>query len=603
MLTHDIVPTHLVISAMRDSGYKNAAYAIAELMDNSIQAGATQVELLCGERWEVVKQRQRNRINTLAVLDNGNGMNGDVLRIALQFGNGTRLDPENQTGIGRFGMGLPNSSISQARRVDVWSWQDGPENALHTYIDIDEIKDYGLREVPDPQCEAIPDVWLKTGTAFEKTGTLVVWSRIDRSIWRTASAIINNSSMLMGRMYRYFLVDGRVRIRMGSFDCEAHIPTVTWQEVLPTDPLYLLDHTSCPSPFNETSMFTFWGDPMEFKVRFRGETHSVWVKFSVAKEEARQTDNAGLTPHGRHAKENVGVSIVRADRELELDTSWINSYDPRERWWGAEVSFTPALDELFGVTNNKQAARNFSQMAKEDVEQLMKDHDSFTAAREDLEAEEDPRMTLAEIVVHLQKNIRQMRELIQNQTRGFRTAATRHEESRAEKKSTEVTRRRIEEGHSRQGTSDIQEAQQTPEERKVQIVEKLVEQGVAQTQAEQIASQTVGRGFKYAKAVANLESPVFFDVTSRGGSIIVSLNANHPAYPQLVELLENPVEGADYEELKTRLIRAREGFELLFFAWARYEDEQINPAARARAQDARIDWGRIARDFLTEDAE
>lgn len=46
MANHDIVPAHLVVKAMRDSGYKNAAYAIAELMDNSIQAGATKVELL-----------------------------------------------------------------------------------------------------------------------------------------------------------------------------------------------------------------------------------------------------------------------------------------------------------------------------------------------------------------------------------------------------------------------------------------------------------------------------------------------------------------------------------------------------------------------------
>jgi hypothetical protein len=43
---HDIVLAHLAVQAMRDNGYKNAAYVIAELMDNSIQAGATQVELL-----------------------------------------------------------------------------------------------------------------------------------------------------------------------------------------------------------------------------------------------------------------------------------------------------------------------------------------------------------------------------------------------------------------------------------------------------------------------------------------------------------------------------------------------------------------------------
>ena len=46
---HDIVPAHLAVQAMRDNGYKNAAYAIVKLIDNAIQAGASEVELLCGD--------------------------------------------------------------------------------------------------------------------------------------------------------------------------------------------------------------------------------------------------------------------------------------------------------------------------------------------------------------------------------------------------------------------------------------------------------------------------------------------------------------------------------------------------------------------------
>ena len=39
-----------------------------------------------------------------------------------------------------------------------------------------------------------------------------------------------------------------------------------------------------------------------------------------------------------------------------LDDGWCIGYDPRERWWGAEIEFPPTLDEVFGVPNNKQAA-------------------------------------------------------------------------------------------------------------------------------------------------------------------------------------------------------------------------------------------------------
>ena len=41
----EIVPAHLAVKAMRDNGYKNAAYAVAELMDNSIQAGARRADV------------------------------------------------------------------------------------------------------------------------------------------------------------------------------------------------------------------------------------------------------------------------------------------------------------------------------------------------------------------------------------------------------------------------------------------------------------------------------------------------------------------------------------------------------------------------------
>src|SRR3954447_26176310 len=96
---YDIVPTSLAVRAMRDNGYENTAYAVAELMDNSIQAGASVVELLCADQEILVDQRARRRLNHVGVLDNGSGMNADTLQIALQFGNGSRLEEGKQHGM------------------------------------------------------------------------------------------------------------------------------------------------------------------------------------------------------------------------------------------------------------------------------------------------------------------------------------------------------------------------------------------------------------------------------------------------------------------------------------------------------------------------
>ena len=152
-LDGEIIPPELAVRAMRDSGYRNTAYALAELIDNSIQANARNIDVICIERKELVNERESRRISAIGVIDNGDGMQSEVLRLALQFGNGTHL--KDRAGIGRFGMGLPNSSISQCRKVEVWTWQNGPDNAFYTYLDVDEIESGHLFSVPKPDAKAV----------------------------------------------------------------------------------------------------------------------------------------------------------------------------------------------------------------------------------------------------------------------------------------------------------------------------------------------------------------------------------------------------------------------------------------------------------------
>jgi hypothetical protein len=596
MAKHDIVPTHLVVKAMRDNGYKNAAYAVAELMDNSIQAGASLVELLCREESQMLQQRRRSRIKEIAVLDNGKGMDAETLRMALQFGNGTHLELDNQEGIGRFGMGLPNSSISQCRRVDVWSWQDGYEDALHTYIDIDEIQNGGLSEVPEPAPKPIPAIWSNVGTGFSNSGTLVVWSNIDRCLWRTAGSVIANSEMLIGRMYRYFLDEESVKIRLVSFEGKENPNGVEEHFAVANDPMYLMEKTSCPPPFDEEPMFEAWGEPTTFQIRFRDIVYPVNVRFSIAKQKARVgwTNAAGNYPHGKHAAKNVGVSIVRAKRELDLDLSWSNPSDPRERWWGAEVSFPPALDDLFGVTNNKQAARNLSELAKVDLESLLEENQSLEAMMEEMSADEDPQLPLLRVAHHIRKNITSMGTIIKAQTEKPKNK-TRHDTTGVEQKGTDIIRERQKEGY--EGESDTQE-NIPPEQRKEEIQRELIDEGVATKTAEALAAKTVSENLKFTFADANITTPAFFDVKSRGGAMIISLNVNHPAYTHLIEVLDDEIEGITEEQLHSKLSRAREGLKLLLMAWARYEDELPDGPRRVRASEARWDWGRLARIFL-----
>jgi len=590
---HNIVPAHLAVKAMRDNGYKNAAYAIAELMDNAIQAGASNVELLCGEREVQLEQRSSSRIHRIAVLDNGSGMDERVLRLALQFGNGTHLDPEDQEGIGKFGMGLPSSSMSQCRQVDVWSWQDGVENALYTHLDLDAILDQEMQSVPAPMSRPIPKRWRQVGNTFGESGTLVVWSELDRVMWKTARAIIRNSERLIGRIYRRFLADGRAQIRMHSFDLdhpERDDGIDKYAQV--NDPLYLMEDTSCP--FEEEPMFEQWGSSHTIPISHEGEEHEVEVTFSVAKEEARSMPQAGAKEHGRHAAKNVGISVIRAGRELEMEDSWVTQYDPRERWWGVEVEFPPALDEIFGVSNNKQAARNFHQL---DEDALRQDGETNQQLKERLIEENDPSGPLLEVSKTIDRNLNVLREHIKGQREGTRGAKKRHEESEAEELATDKTRERQEEGH--EGESDEEEETLSEEERKEEVQKGLEESGLPEDTAEGLAAHVVESGLKYTFSETNLPtSAPIFSVKRKGGVIIINLNTKHPGYDSLIAALDEE-EDEDEDDLRDRLSQARKSLRLLLLAWARYEDEQQGEK-RERVQDTRNDWGRLARQFMRE---
>jgi hypothetical protein len=97
---------------------------------------------------------------------------------------------------------------------------------------------------------------------------------------------------------------------------------------------------------------------------------------------------------------------------------------------------------------------------------------------------------------------------------------------------------------------------------------------------------------------------MLFGVESRAGVIFVNLNVDHPAYKFLVSTLSEPVseEGAEptVEDLIQKVEEAKTALELMFFSWARMEDEaKVNSASLASTlDDVRVDWGRMAHFFI-----
>lgn len=598
----EIIPLRLAITAMRDSGYKNTAYALAELIDNAIQADASMVEVLCLERRELVSTRERRRLYSMAVLDNGSGMDASTLRKALQFGNGTRLD--DRSGIGRFGMGLPNASISQTRRVDVWSWQNGPDNSLHTYIDLGEIGKGTMRDVPEPEHDPVPDDWRDLSHGLGHSGTLVVWSDLDldRLTWKSASHTLHNTERVVGRIYRRFIMDGTVTIRLFAREDGRDEPLHDRSAVF-DDPLYLTPSPAMPEPFNKKPMFEHvFDDPQE--IEHDGKVHTVMVRYSVASPDTvteAGTQDRGQTKYGRHAAGNIGVSVLRAGREIMLDQGWCIGYDPRERWWGAEVEFPPALDELFGVTNNKQAATHFSELATTEWEHLAEEGEEFIDVVNRLKEDGDPRGWLLTLADSIKRNLDQLRKAIKAQGAGRRsTRRTRHDQA------DDVTRA-VNKGwkeRSKERPIEGEDQPTTPDDLE-EIRSDLTEnKHYSETDADDLVSLIQEAKLRIVFLEADFTNAFeLFNVETKGNITEVTFNRLHPAFDDIfgtVATADEDVTGLSKEEIHERLMRAVNATKITFAAWARYEREA--GVGRASAlQKVRFDWGQIAAKFLQPD--
>ena len=627
-LEFSIVDTRMTVEAMRDSGYKSTTHALAELIDNSIESGATVVEIFGVSRRD--SHTGRFTLKELAVLDNGDGMDENTLRGSLRYGHGTR---QQRQGIGRFGLGLPNSSMSQARRVDVWSWQSGATNAFHAQLSIDDVE-LGAREILEPELRPIPEVYREASrNVFGDSGTLVVWSDLDRVEWKQASTTFKHTETLLGRIYRRFLAKPSERLHPEDSRADEIGPQLTITcipiqdneglievqgadivEVRPNDPLYLMAGTSCPEDFGPGPMFTeLDASPLAVPVIYKGREYEVRVRASYARAHVRDSlapdaawpdqwkgMDAGRAPWGKHADQNMGVSLMRAHREIQLDDSWVSGDDPRERWWTVEVDLPTALDEVFGVTNNKQGTMTFQRLARYDWKrEALPGEESVGDVRRRMEEEGDHRIHLLDLRTQIDRAIGLMRQRVRQARQRRDRRHNLDEDQKADAKATAAIKRRVEEGH--QGESDLAGESGTEEEHKEAQVESLVEKHrLDQSDALQRVAETIEAGNRVRWIQSAQSSAAFFDVESLPNVIQVALNTNHPVYSHLYDIMHPDVDELTEDEVRERLARAAAAFRILIYSWARYEEEQTN-RARRQVRDARVEWGRYAEEFFDED--
>lgn len=375
------------LESQRRSGYRNTAAAAREIVDNAIEAKATRIDI-CFERPSTLRSHQRaNSIYSMAFVDNGSGMLPKMARYALSWGAGTHFD--DPAFIGKFGFGLPNASINQTRLVEVYTKTAEASAITKATLDARRVKQHGLHSVEETVEADLPqfvqEYLDRAGLPFDH-GTVVVWVNPDRLSYKTPELMKEHLLDDFGVTYRYLL---------NNIDLY-----IDKTKVAPVDPLFLLPEGRYHVPEAKGGAEVSASYHIAVKYARDAETGVLGlVKLEDMSELVPADENveaagaiyvqvarfpygfAEAVPKGQKAttdahrrfeirKTRRGMSFVRAGREIETVDVFPKSIKDQSKglghWpllqsyayhWGVEVRFDPDLDEVFGITNDKQTVR------------------------------------------------------------------------------------------------------------------------------------------------------------------------------------------------------------------------------------------------------
>lgn len=163
-----------LIEGHRDFGY-SLETALADIVDNSITAGATVIRLTA---------ITASDSPYIAIVDNGSGMTESELIEAMKLGAKNPTHKRASKDLGRFGLGMKSASFSQSRQLTIISRKGDVACARWDLDLVAKRNDWALTIIDN--AEKLPYFHLLTSN-----GTAVIWEKLDR--------LLGDESMLQAK--------------------------------------------------------------------------------------------------------------------------------------------------------------------------------------------------------------------------------------------------------------------------------------------------------------------------------------------------------------------------------------------------------------------
>jgi hypothetical protein len=317
----------MLIESLRDIGY-NLETALADVIDNSISAGAGNVDL---------HAMVEDGCPVIAIVDDGHGMTEDELLDAMRPGSKNPLESRSSSDLGRFGLGLKTASFSQCRRLTVITRRNGETSAAIWDLDhVAKVNQWDLLLPDDPET-------LQWAGKLGSSGTVVLWETLDRftpdaktgDMWTHFAESLSTAEHHLSLVFHRFLSGSSRRKKLAI--------TLNGRKLDPFDPFHS-GHTATQSSPVET--IPFGGH----RIRLQAFTLPHHQKVTT-----KEWEHFG-GPEGY--VRNQGFYVYRADR-LIIHGTWFGLARQREITKLARVAIDmpTALDDKWQIDVKKSTAR------------------------------------------------------------------------------------------------------------------------------------------------------------------------------------------------------------------------------------------------------
>jgi hypothetical protein len=345
----EIIPSaRRLITSLRDMGYEFAP-AVADLVDNSIEAGATRID---------VKIEFAGDDSWVRIADNGKGMNSSVLLEAMRYGSERDYAEDD---LGKFGLGLKTASMSQCRKLTVASQPKSAGRFTAYSWDLAHVQKTDRWEVLPVSKTVLSDAISESLSAGHRA--VILWEQLDRilgykhpygenarkQLAQMCREVEEHLSMVFHRFLSGEARSRRIKITLNENPLEAWDPFCRSERCTRK-----LQARSIPVEHNDVSGEVGF-DPYVLP-------HQNRFSSSEAHEKA-----AGPRKWNRQQ----GFYIYRADRLIQSGGwSGLRTQDEHTKLARVALSFSPKLDEAFKINVAKMRVQLPAQLRPE-LERLL----------------------------------------------------------------------------------------------------------------------------------------------------------------------------------------------------------------------------------------